>query len=247
MNTAQDLELDTRAPFTKIVHIGSYEDRWMSSVRRIPVFCKIQWDSHRLSITGVEGPLRDGNALGSCGQLDLNDRAFIEYAAGWDRPKVDAFAALWKRWHLNDMRAGCEHQRADQASAEEKVEVVTYKLTSDALMEQRFIETAAMLRLSTGQSVTLTVDEQNLVNLPYRRHDAPDAEGPGSGRYEVESREMKYVSHTYPNEHPKGLLCKPCSVCGYKYGSRWLHEEVPTNVLDVLRSLPDADRQPAWI
>jgi len=33
---------------------------------------------------------------------------------------------------------------------------------------------------------------------------------------------------------------------GYKYGSAWLHEEIPEEVLDFLKSLPDATKQPAW-
>ena len=34
---------------------------------------------------------------------------------------------------------------------------------------------------------------------------------------------------------------------GYKYGSAWLREDVPQDVLDWLFSLPDADRTPAWV
>jgi|SRR6478735_4612252 len=34
---------------------------------------------------------------------------------------------------------------------------------------------------------------------------------------------------------------------GYKYGSAWLREEVPQDVLDWLFSLPDADMTPAWV
>jgi len=34
---------------------------------------------------------------------------------------------------------------------------------------------------------------------------------------------------------------------GYKYGSAWLHEDVPQDVLDWLFSLPDSDRTPAWV
>lgn len=33
----------------------------------------------------------------------------------------------------------------------------------------------------------------------------------------------------------------------YKYGSAWLFEAVPDDVLEWLRSLPDADKTPAWI
>ena len=53
-----------------------------------------------------------------------------------------------------------------------------------------------------------------------------------------------WVWHT---SHPEGLLMKPCEVCGYKYGSAWLREEVPDEVLRFLRGLPGTDMEPAWI
>lgn len=34
---------------------------------------------------------------------------------------------------------------------------------------------------------------------------------------------------------------------GYRYGTAWLHEDVPVDVLSWLAGLPDTDRQPAWI
>lgn len=34
---------------------------------------------------------------------------------------------------------------------------------------------------------------------------------------------------------------------GYKYGSAWLRQEVPDNVIDFLQSLPDTDKTPAWV
>lgn len=29
------------------------------------------------------------------------------------------------------------------------------------------------------------------------------------------------------SEHPEGLLCRPCPVCGYKYGTSWNFFEIP--------------------
>lgn len=34
---------------------------------------------------------------------------------------------------------------------------------------------------------------------------------------------------------------------GYRYGSAWLKEEVPADVLEFLCSLPDTDVKPAWV
>lgn len=33
----------------------------------------------------------------------------------------------------------------------------------------------------------------------------------------------------------------------YTYGSAWLSEDVPQDVIDFLAALPDADRKPAWV
>ena len=73
------------------------------------VYCFIEYDGERLSITGVVGPMANGNSHGSVGQIV--GEPIVEYAEGWDAEKVDQFYKIWHRWHLNDLRPGCEHQR----------------------------------------------------------------------------------------------------------------------------------------
>lgn len=34
-----------------------------------------------------------------------------------------------------------------------------------------------------------------------------------------------------PQEHPDGLLTKPCPTCGYRYGSAWRYETLPPETL----------------
>lgn len=154
------------------------------------VFCRVVFNNDRLSITGVEGPRRGGDCRGSCGQIEMGlNVAEIEPAPGWDRAKIERFVELWRRWHLNDMRPGCEHQVGDAWKSHD-VEV----------------KNVITKRLETKRSSFVRVDE-----------------------------------------HPDGLLCKPCSVCGYKYGTEWKFESVPADVLDELRALPDTDMTPAWI
>lgn len=144
------------------------------------LFCKIKIEDGRLSICGVIGSMGNGNALGGCGQIDMefahrnpadNDKRYsnpitpeqIEFAPCWSVDLWLDFLDVWSKWHLNDMRAGCEHQR------------------------------------KMGWKI-----------------------------YE---------------EHPS----EPCPLCGYKYGSKWLREELPASVIEFLQALPDTDRQPAWI
>jgi hypothetical protein len=87
----------------KIVRLG--EGKWGS------VYCRIKINDGNLSIVGVEGPKANGDALGSCGQLILSGINVTDYAHGWTRERVEEFANCWSRWHLNDMRAECSHQR----------------------------------------------------------------------------------------------------------------------------------------
>lgn len=141
---------------------------------RVSVYCKIEWDGERLSITGVVGPYASGNAYGGCGQIimefaqrdDTDARLIhadeIHYAAGWDADLWLDFLGVWEHWHLNDMKAECEHQRA--------------------------------------------------LGWTYATHRGQE-----------------------------------CPECGYEIGTRWLSVEVPGEVIEFLASLPDADREPAWV
>lgn len=227
--------------FSKVVNIGTGRDG--------AIFCKIEFTEGRLSISGVEGPKRNGDCRGACGQIVMHLKDEVQNitpAEGWTREAIAHFFDVWDRWHLNDCRAGCEHQRAAWDTTE-KVEVVEYKLTSEALREQNEARKELERAIIEKGRVEASDDLRALLALPYFRRAAPDADSPASGRYEVYKRETKATGWVRPDEHPKGLLCKPCEVCGYKYGSTWLKEEVPAEVLEYLRSLPDTTVTPAWV
>lgn len=95
----------------KVVRLGSVPYGHHS--RMMGVFCKIEIKDGRLSISGVEGPRRNGDCYGSCGQIDMHLRdqqAEIVLAPSWDRAMLTKFFEVWERWHLNDMRAGSPEQ-----------------------------------------------------------------------------------------------------------------------------------------
>lgn len=171
----------TKVPaFNKVIRPGSipYDDH-----RGMSIFCKIEWDGMRLSISGAEGPKSNGDALGSCGQIEMHLsqpeglKGFIP-AEGWTLDTMRHFLSVWNRWHLNDMTAGSPAQEA------------------------------------------------HLRKLQYDRSKNGD-------HYEWALRVLGTA----------GL--QPDS--GYSYGSAWLSEEVPEDVLVWLQALPDADRKPAWV
>lgn len=181
----------TTISFNKVLRLGTIPESGS-------VYVNIKWDGSRLSLTGVEGPQRNGACKGSAGQITLDPHAFTSFAPKWDAAQVQTLATIWKRWHLNDMRAGCEHQRTEG-------------------WDQRPIDSSKPLTAYGKHFPDQRTDSWNM--LVWVRRD----------------------------EHPEGLLAHPCLICGYKYGTAWLHEDVPANVLDWLRQLPDTDKEPAWI
>lgn len=150
--------------------------------------------------------------------------------------KVQRMVEIWRRWHLNDRRAGCEHQRGIDTTR--KVEVVTYKLTREAYQMRREAEKEAINAAIEGRVANLTEAGKFLIGPNWFKdlHSAPDADSPLSGLFEVSKREMKAIGWIRQDEHPEGMLSRPCEVCGYKYGSSWLKEEIPADVIAEIES-----------
>jgi hypothetical protein len=147
--------------------------------RSYRVYIGITFENGRLSISGVEGPLSNGNCLGACGQivahLSTEDRSEWEYLFGWDGEMVTELFRVWARWHLNDMRAGTPAQE---------------EFVREWKRERRYDYTKVCEAL---EGAGLLVDN------------------------------------------------------GYRYGTAWLAEEVPAEVIAWLSALPDAETQPAWV
>ncbi len=160
------------------------------------VFVRVSFDGSKLSIAGVEGPLSSGNCRGSCGQLSEPQEP--RPAPGWDRATISKLWKVWRAWHLNSMRPGCEHQRAEGWDKQ-------------------------------------PIDPSKPTNA-YGKH--------FEGQRQPSWNMLTWVSE---KEHPKGLLSKPCPTCGYKYGTQWLHEDVPQDVLEFLSQLPKSYERPAWV
>lgn len=214
-------------------------------------FATIEWDGKKLSLTGVIGPLANGDARGSCGQIDATLRDYSERdelraAPNLATEDVSRLLEVWDRWHLNDMRAGCEHQRAEWDPGK-KLTVETYGLTSEA-HRTRDKALAEVRNAALENRVAVLDDAARFLIGPdwfKELHQLPTEGDPRFGLFEKRKSEAKAAGWVYPSEHPEGLLKKPCPTCGYKFGSAWVHEDVPADVIAFLESLPETDQLPA--
>lgn len=233
-----------------VINPMNVQPSWYNTKRMVPVFCKIEYDAEKgsLSISGVVGPLRSGNCVGGCGQINMfitTDYEEYEFTSGWDQIKWEQFLRVWDRWHLNDMRPGCEHQR-ELGWGKKDLTVVTYELTSKAAIEREKLRRRALDMLEKVGHVSLPPEDQRLLALDWRIT-VPDDVKVELTEYKFKSKETKRSGWVKPEEHPGGVLCKPCPVCGYKYGTKWLKEDVPRDVIEWLFSLPETLVKPAWV
>ena len=261
----------------------------------------------RLSFSGSLDTIDGG---GSGGQIVEHLEADAEQIAGEPGGRrgigpadLSRLVELWRRWHLNDMRPGCEHQTGAAWDVTREVEHRTYSIEWDdrrdlerqtekdaAALTSKALDTsaptfggpnlrsyshaAALLwtlqaagvkpfhwQAVSGRALAVLSQSFEIVTAAelgaYREQAARSAQGldwkwkgrlhwshaAGAKPPVIVKIEHKALGWLRPSEHPDGLLCKPCAVCGYEYGTRWLREEIPAAVVEELRRIV-SDRTP---
>lgn len=226
-------------------------ERWANA------YAEIEFNNGKLSISGVVGPKSNGDCLGSAGQCtdEIRNGTPVE---GWTREMLDKFCDIWDRWHLNDMNPCCEHQRelGWMEQAKEPIVLHHYRLTKSASEAKRDAENAAVTALRNGETFTPTAEQQLFATLPYGLDIYTELNEEMVPHYEPKkplyngdtgATEQKIRGWVRFDESELGILCKPCPVCGYKYGTSWKTEEVPKDIIEWLFALPNTSRQPAWV
>ena len=233
--------------------------RYGNTTQMTNAFCKISLDeSGRLSITGVVGPMSSGNAKGSCGQC-IDEIQQGTPTEEWTAEMLQKFCEVWDRWHLNYMRAYCNHMKelGWTEHFHEKVKIETWRLTKEASDEKHKAENRAIECLRAGRPFYPTKDETFYANLKYEieAYGNDDPSLVYRDAYELKEKDCLSRSTTrYEDrgwirykDHPLGFLGRPCPVCGYAYGTSWLKEDLPQDVIDFLNSLPETKIKPAWV
>ena len=216
------------------------------------VFAKIEIKDGKLSICGVVGPERNGDAAGGCGQIEMSRPEIEELAPGWTRRMLAQFWDVWGKWHLNDMRLGCKHQRKEwDTSKELELQPLDWGDTYHNKRQRAEAGTMGADEYATWPETVKLVKRLTLGLGKNPKHPSLWGEDGqralAAGLVKLGKPEKKTAGWVYPPEHPDGLLCKPCPACGHKYGSAWLREELPADVVAFLGGLPDTDQAPAWV
>lgn len=236
--------------------------------KKYPMFCRIEFKDGELSITGVIGPRAGGNANGGCGQIDMgfdhadpaqNDKRYthpvtaasLRFAPGWDRRKWHKFLDIWHTWHLNNMKAGCEHMTGPGWDTGRELTLTPLGPGDAWHRERRRAEDGVMTpaEYEQWQRDAAGVHRYWLDSKPSHESLWPEEckELIQRGYLKIEPAKTESAGWVHPSRHPEGILTKACPVCGYKYGSAWRRVEVPADVIAFLESLPDTDKQPAWV
>lgn len=109
------------------IYVGTYTDG--QYLRRVEVEPRLETQGDgklRLAIQSTAGrAYKVGDRRGtfrydaygdpfdySGGQAIGEVEAVTHFAPGWNAARRDRLVDIWRRWHLNDMNAACEHQRA---------------------------------------------------------------------------------------------------------------------------------------
>ena len=220
-------------------------------------YAKIRYDGKRLSISGVIGPIHSGNCKGSAGQCVEEIRKGSP-TKEWNREMLDKFCDIWERWHLNDMNSCCVHQRelGWLEAAKEPVTLYHYRLKREVYIAANKAKNAAISALKNGKIFVPTEEQTLLASLPYSMDVYSPLDEKMALYYEPKRQlypgdsgatEEKTRGWVKFSESDLGILCKPCPVCGYQYGTAWQIEEVPQEIIDWLFALPDTKNRPAWV
>lgn len=224
----------------------------VGKMNKYNAFAEIKYSKDgSLSIVGVIGPRSNGDCFGSCGQC-VDDIRKGTPTSKWNKEMLQKFCDVWDEWHLNDMRAYCSHMKelGWSEQTDEFVEVKKWDLKKEAWDKRRAAERKAIEYLKAGKTFTPTAEEVKYVNLELsvKTYNGEGLSNPElyefKGKSNIENVRRGWLS---VKDTHYGFLGKSCPVCGYKYGSSWLKEEVPEDVLAFLESLPESKIKPAWI
>ncbi len=247
-------------PFNKILYLGT-QPEYKNNTPDFPakVFCKVKVEDKlgkglMLSISGVVHPYSNGDCLGSCGQI-YDSLNINQFATGWDQETLNKFVDIWRKYHLNDMKAYTPDMLAQgwDKLASKPINKYSFGVTDENRTKKDKLKEAIVQHAIEDKQLSLSSSDKRLLTsnnyLDVYAYELPNA--PEFMELQLDYRtkqpkiEAKTLGWVNVEEHPDGLLGKELN--GLKYGHAWYFHEIPDEVLQWLYKLPDSELKPAWI
>lgn len=238
---------------------------WRSFFEDSPAEIQAMNKAHNKRFTSARGAAKfvldqDGELHGLDVVRQDEKRVFVLESCGQIRGKLLEYfpeVAPLLPWHLNDMRAGCEHQEAlgwghgvaIALAAKDLTEA--QRLTLDGKAEA--VCKLARAKEYTARWTRLTTDRNEAIrwlkSIRGGECSISDLEllmSRGIGPYPVRAAferklhaEVDAAIRPEPFEAAiyKDSISAPCPVCGYEYGTQWLKRDLPPEIVKLAETV----------
>lgn len=147
---------------------------------------------------------------------------------------------LWNAYHLNDMHPECEHQAAAgwREKAAQEINLYEFSLTTKAIRERDQLKRKVVNAAANGETIKLPKEKRLILEMGYSFTSHSNTLPENIAQYyKLNKTKTEKRGWIRESDHPKGLLCKPCPVCGYKYGTSWVYFPIPEHDENIILKL----------
>ena len=153
--------------------------------------------------------------------------------------KLQTIHDIWKHYHLNDMHADCEHAINETNSKD--VSIYEYSFKGNFYKLKKLI-TLIQKNSLLSKSIKINNKIKQLINYGYSfTSEFKLKHFPKVVQKFYKLSKSKTVNTQWLSYNaqltPSGILCKPCPICGYKYGTSWNYRPIPSDILQKITQL----------
>lgn len=190
----------------------------------------------------VRGLMSDRHLITAGQCLDVIPE-FSETLEDESKKELNSIYELWKKYHLNDMHADCEHDTHGKVAGE-SITLYTYSFKGSYFKPNDKLELAennSLLKnnIKIPNYLKTIKDKYRLLfTTEYPLSHFPKKISKLCELSKTEAATRGWIRYDEVLT-PSGILCKPCPVCGYKYGTAWNYRPIPNIDLKRIYKLMD--------
>ena len=176
----------------------------------------------------------------SCGQnLDIIPEFIKTVKDKRNIKKLQTIYEIWKQYHLNDMHADCEH--AINEKELKNITIYEYSFKGDFF---KFKNKVNLIQKNKILSENIKINNKLKQILTYGYSFESEFKPSHFPKvikkfYKLSDLKTKNTNGISYNTQltPSGILCKPCPICEYKYGTSWNYRPIPSDILQQIKKL----------